>query len=232
MSDKPILFSAPMIRALLDGRKTQTRRILRSQPSQDAELVAVFLGDGQDLYVQFTENVGISKSRRLHIGRGDRLWVRETFQTAMSDGGPCWLYRANSDRVYPEFDGPDEGAGPSFNYDRYPANYSAWAADVEAHGPWRSPIHMPRWASRLTLTVTDVRVQRLQEISDEDAVAEGCAGVLGPNPDFPDEWDPAPQEQFRGLWNAINGAGAWDANPWVAAYTFAVERDNIDGVSR
>jgi hypothetical protein len=167
---------------------------------------------------------------------GDRLWVRETFQTAMSDGGPCWLYRANSDRIYPEFDGPDEGAGPSFNYDKYPSNYAAWASDVEARGPWRSPIHMPRWASRIRLTVTDVRVQRLQEISEADAIAEGIERINicgaewnwklyggAPNCGWSD-----PRQSYQSLWETINGAGSWDANPWIAAVTFTVARRGDD----
>lgn len=83
--------------------------------------------------------------------------------------------------------------------------------------------------SRLTLLIENVRVQRLQDISEEDAVAEGCPGRLGPNPDFPDEWDPAPQEEFRGLWNDIHGPDAWDRNPWVVALSFRRIEGNHHG---
>lgn len=86
--------------------------------------------------------------------------------------------------------------------------------------PWRSSIHMPRWASRITLEITNIRVERLHDITEADAVAEGCPGLLGPNPDFPDEWDPSPVEEYRDLWNTINGSGSWDANPWVWVVEF------------
>ena len=101
----------------------------------------------------------------------------------------------------------------------------------------RSPIHMPRWASRITLTVTDVRVQRLQEISQDDAIAEGIefrpdSGWATWNSDGSMRCggSPMPIDAYRCLWTNINGTGAWDENPWVAAYTFTVERHNIDKV--
>ena len=86
---------------------------------------------------------------------------------------------------------------------------------------WRSSIHMPRWASRLTLLVTDVRVQRLQEISRGDAMSEGCTFPNMAKGDDPRQW-------YAELWEQINGRGSWDANPWVVALTFAVQRRNID----
>lgn len=186
MSDKPILFSAPMIRALLDGRKTQTRRALKP-PYGTLE----FQPDGtwKPICTKFFP--------------GDRLWVREQCAT--------WEGRAN-DVVYRATE-PDQG----------------WADLVhdQKHGaPWkrRTSIHMPRWASRLTLIVTDVRVQRLQDISDADALAEGCRGYVSPCGDYGE----TPREEFHGLWNSIHGPDAWDANPWVVALTFDVHRSNID----
>ena len=259
MSDHPILFSAPMIRALLEGRKTQTRRVLKL-PTK-GEYVRPDMGgwepstaggggcftiarDGskvptQEVVVIWNQTTGTCIATRWQAG--DRLWVRETFQTAMSDNGPCWLYRANSDRVYPEFDGPDEGAGPSFNYEKYPANYSAWAGDVEAGGPWRSPIHMPRWASRLTLIVDGVKVERLKDIGREDAVAEGLiklelspghsAHKMGCDWGFEgDNRHGSPVSSYAALWNSINGAESWDANPWVVAISFRVIKANIDQI--
>lgn len=100
----------------------------------------------------------------------------------------------------------------------------------------RPSIHMPRWASRLTLTVTDVRVERLQDISEADAIAEGCPvstmpGTIG-HPLCPVGFNEmgTPIYWFRELWNSINGPDAWDANPWVVALTFDVARRNIDAV--
>ena len=129
---------------------------------------------------------------------GDRLWVREGF--AIQKGGGV-IFRA---------DHPD-------------ADFSA---PLGAVGSWRPSIHMPRWASRLTLIVTDVRVQRLQEISSADAIAEGCPPYA--NSATIDCDTPNPRDDFKRLWNGIHGPGAWDANPWVAAISFETRRYNID----
>lgn len=91
--------------------------------------------------------------------------------------------------------------------------------------PWKPSIHMPRWANRITLTVTDVRVQRLQDIRENDAMAEGAPPVLVP----PDGGSCPHVEGFRDIWNTIHGPEAWDANPWVAAISFTVQHGNIDG---
>lgn len=192
MAERPIIFSAPMVRALLEGKKTQTRRIIKP-PYGTLE----YMADGTWKPI-FTK-----------VFPGDRLWLREAWRQAyakmpFSEG---IVYRADKVRAC----GMDEYS------DRH---------------KWGSPIHMPRKFSRLTLTVTDVRVQRLQDISEEDAKAEGCAGRLGPNPDFPDEWDPSPQEEFQALWQSIHGPGSWEATPWVAAITFTVEQRNIDEGAR
>jgi len=91
---------------------------------------------------------------------------------------------------------------------------------------WRPSIYMPRWASRLTLLVTDVRVQRLQDISEADAIAEGIIPTA--NSQTIDCATERPSDGFRALWNSIHGPEAWDANPWVAAISFDVVRANID----
>ena len=104
--------------------------------------------------------------------------------------------------------------------------------NCDRHGRLRPGMHMPRWASRLTLIVTDVRVERLQAITDEDARAEGCSGCLGPNPDFPDEWDPTPRKEFDQLWNTLHDkpGTTWADNPWIYAVTFQVVRANINEI--
>lgn len=145
MADRPIIFSAPTIRALLDGRKSQTRRRIDKPKRLSGQ--NIFDGTWTDGYVMDPGNA----SWRAHCtpyALGDRLWVREGFSTEMLAEGEC-IYRATVDD----------------DTDYYPTEI----AEIR----WRSPIHMPRWASRLTLIVTDVRVQRLQEISEADAVAEG-----------------------------------------------------------
>jgi len=197
MTDRPILFSAPMVRAILEGRKTQTRRVFVPPPPFAA---------GDDITVQLATG-SIAPRHKV----GDRLWVREAHALV-----PASAYRMS--------DGVQQAINPS---DRYEA--AVYRCDWERSAPpWRPSIHMPRWASRLTLTVTDVRVQRLQDISEEDAIAEGVA-TFSEGRTMRSISD---AEIYRLLWEEINGAGSWDRNDWVAAYTFSVERRNIDAEAR
>lgn len=216
MVDRPILFSAPMVRALLDGRKTQTRRVLKPIPwNKEGDAVDINIAsaasythdaDGGFYYAFEHPRGGPLTAHRARFAIGDRLWVRETWthtgtgvwQTSdvahARDGGV--VYRATDDRP---------GAG------------------------WFPSIFMFRRHSRLTLIVTDVRVQRLQDISEADAMAEGSqepslrelGGELAQA-----AW--SERQVFQRLWNHINGPGAWDANPWVVAISFRVVRGNID----
>ena len=185
MADRPIIFSAPMVSALLDGRKTQTRRIYRVPPGSYVEQGRIWaMTDGCP-----------HGDAALPYAPGDRLWVREAF-TEVPMIGPRY-YATN---------------------------------DIPASFKKVSPIHMPRWASRLTLIVTDVRVQRLQEISDDDARAEGVLpdGFEGYRGHEGTIGYPTAIWAFRHIWNSIHGPDAWDANPWVAAISFTAHRCNID----
>lgn len=257
MSDKPILFSGPMVRAQLAEIKTQTRRMLSLRGHRSFSEFGVSDTPGYDWHFRDSEMRWHDLRHtelltRLRIAVGDRLWVKETWQAGGTDNGPHIGYRADFDRWQPPFTGEDFGVGPSFDYDAFPTtswDRGFWLPDVEANGPWASPLHMPRWASRLTLHVTEVRVQRLQEISEEDARAEGIERSTA----VPGNWrvycetpmpfsgaaptvlshgrgvvTSDPRHSYATLWDSINGPGSWDANPWVAAYTFAVERCNID----
>lgn len=184
MSDKPIIFSAPMVRALLDGRKTQTRRILKPPYGT----------------LEFQAN-GTWKPICTKFFPGDRLWVREACATWVGELKDA-AYRAD------ETDAEWENL-------RHDARLGFWKI--------RPSIHMPRWASRLTLIVTDVRVQRLQDISRGDAMEEGC-----PFANMAD--GPDPRDWFTTLWNSIHGPKAWGANPWVCAISFTVTPQNIDQI--
>jgi hypothetical protein len=208
MSDRPIIFSGPMVRALLDGIKTQTRRILKPQPPPGLlpECYAI-PGEAQPVGTRWV--------------RGDRLWVREAFMgfviaddTGLPVGDRKALYRA-TDAGLTWFDPETES--------------------TIDNPPWKPSIHMPRWASRLTLTVTDVRLQRLHDISEEDALAEGVESCMTSRGRMwkaygepPNSWVESARLSFARLWETIHGSDAWNENPWVVALTFTVEQRNID----
>ena len=219
--DRPIRVSGPMVRALLDGRKTQTRRVLKPQP----HFHNVWRDEDSGDWWQSGHGEAGDDLVYLPYAAGDRLWVREAWQAIrLDDATLLAAYRANceGDRFHYTADGSVE--------------------IIQVH-KWRSPIHMPRWASRLTLIVTDVRVQRLQEISEEDAKAEGVERT-NDHKHFPIYRDymalpksgagalPSARESFGTLWDSINAARGygWDTNPWVVVVTFSVHRGNIDEV--
>lgn len=235
MNAKPILFSAPMVRALLSGAKTQTRRMLRPQPEphewQGMRGYSLEWRNPHDFMWLLVRRIPqklapiVRRFRCPYGAPGDLLWVRETFS------GPHCMEAS-------------EGcaAAPPSKWGRS-SRIWYWADGNPQDGDWTRPrpsIHMPRWASRLTLRITDVRVQRLQDISEKDAIAEGVEGAFVEdgrywrNYGLSDEEAACspmlnfPAESFRTLWESINGAGSWDANPWVWALTFDVYRKNVD----
>lgn len=240
MRERPILFSAPMVRAILEGRKTQTRRVVKQQLRADT---AGFLtGLEVDFLTHWPINGGDYTGPGISCPYGqpgDRLWVRETWCPANSENGPVVLFAADCDRRYLV----DESY--PVDYEKYPAGrsaWTAWAADVESGSTkdWRPSIHMPRWASRISLEITDVRVERLQDLSEADAIAEGvdpARGVLGDDdmmvPAIMSAHDmgnldkpmmPAAIARFVLLWDSINGKNPgvtnWNANPWVWVVSF------------
>lgn len=224
---KPILFSAPMVRALLNGTKTQTRRVLKlptkgiyEHPQMGGWAASTIGGGGAFSIARdgsrrpvpeevciWHQTTGTCLTMKWKIG--DRLWVRETFCYGDADGDPLH-YRA-TDSVQSIVDGD---------------GFAILNKDGSEKSPWVSSIHMPRWASRLTLTVTDVRVERLQDITSADAISEGIAPHA--NSMTIDCATPNPRDDFKSLWGYINSPISWDANPWVVALTFTAEKRNID----
>jgi hypothetical protein len=205
MADKPIIFFRPMVRALLDGRKTQTRRMLKHK-SIDLGIAPSANAD-HPTWIQFYHPKGgpLTCVKRPYAP-GDRLWLREAVTWVSAWG---WRYRADNDDLTEKRESGEVGK-------------------------WRPSIHMPRSASRLTLTVTDVRVQRLQEISEEDSQAEGAMfhdggglGHSGWRHDYCDVYVNA-RGSFAALWNSLHGPRAWAENPWVVALTFTIHQGNID----
>lgn len=199
MNEKPILFKADMVRAILDGRKTQTRRILKVQPDE----YAVMAGPGTcELVHDSSEEMFNSEQLACPYGHPcDRLWVRETWRHL--DGGA----------VYDAAGGIVDSFEPETIYR---------ASKPNSYGPWRPSIHMPRWASRIQLEITGIRVERLQDISEEDAIAEGievdeCGHAI--RKDDQVAWGSA-KGAYAELWESINGPGSWDVNPWVWVIEF------------
>lgn len=218
MKERPILFSGAMVRAILSGAKTQTRRIA---PIQSLD---IFEHDGGLVTwnVRFTKPIGKSRTIGSYSGGfatpdkarqivaaefcpygqpGDRLWVREAWSIDPHPG--------------PNYSGglrsPDGGE-------------VMYRATDGWHGPWRPSIHMPRWASRLTLEITGVRVERLQAISEADAIAEGVTAVSSGGVTLFTTTGvncfQTAKDAYAALWESINGPGSWDANPWVWVVEF------------
>lgn len=220
MTDRPIIFSGSMVRALLDGRKTQTRRVLKPQPPEDvtslegpewyARAVVDRFGElqpGPDQFGVYTDEWGT----RVRFQPGDRLWVRENFAMGFD----------YDDDEKPIGEVPKPFYAATYDGVRwYDTDKDEWRDAPR----WTPSIHMPRWASRLTLHVTGVKVERLQDISEADAIAEGVEDCdEARNIIYEDH-----RTAFVDLWKRLHGLAAWAANPWVVAVTFKVVRANID----
>jgi len=257
MNEHPILFSGEMVRAILEGRKVQTRRVIKPQPTYDTACGGHWYwltGTWKSICVgcstvekfasrMLTPSVSLNHPRpRCPYGiPGDHLWVRETWAvpSILDDKPPRafakWGVWFKADGAYAtiETHGLPFGSG-------YPDH---------AQGKWRPSIFMPRWASRITLLVTGVRVERVQSISEDDAKAEGVEPVMYDTGGFEPWGAPCPEvpnyaEGFAALWDSINakrtivhewedddgivhrdkvpGGYSWQSNPWVWAVTFAV----------
>lgn len=200
MKELPILYSGAMVRALLDDRKVQTRRIINPQPQMVTD-GAILPWEGDPAALQ---RLLQQSKRACPFGQpGDRHWVRETWQHSNWPHGPfdedCGVfYRAD---YMDDPHGPDGELSPEGKY-----------------RTWRPSIHMPRAACRILLEVTNVRVERLQDISEADAFAEGVCALNGRHAGAAYVTDG--RLAYELLWKSLYGAGSWDANPWVWVVEF------------
>lgn len=227
MPDKPIIFSAPMVRSLWDGRKTMTRRLMPGQK---------YLADAYQPIVSgccIYNYSGEELISRAPYAPGDRLWVREAF--AIRRFEPC----LDHERAWQSLSSPvvryiADGTEIAHNGDRRTGR-GIYHGPVELK---KSPLAMPREFSRLTLIVEGVKVERLQDISEDDCIAEGSPPIAAAR-SMTDggrmvEMEPGiygtPRTWFRELWGKIHGPAAWDANPWVCAISFRVVKSNIDSL--
>jgi hypothetical protein len=231
--ERPILFSAPMVRALLAGSKTQTRRAMKTQPAGNTMCVTPWMIAGEQeeddagraLFLA-VDSEGDSYQYACPYGKvGDLLWVRESYTLGTI---PVALKGADYLKRGDETGDVDWCLAAWYEGDPHPGG---WFAPLGK----KPSIHMPRWASRLTLRITDVRVEQLQSISARDAVAEGVGS-------WRDGWDRKTSAEmflsvgagmhgdinkqgvartlYRALWESINGSGSWEANPWVWVVEF------------
>lgn len=206
MKERPVIFNGEMVRAILDGRKTQTRRVMKPQPEPCYRGGHWWPSNTFKTMLHIEEQMqngaggwgGLAGDACPFGQVGDRLWVRETWAEAGASAPDLTLYRSN----YP--------AHVPAGYENVPE-----AEDIR----WRPSIHMPRWASRITLEITGVRVERLQDISEADAIAEG--GTKHFNIDW-----------FGPLWASIYGVDSWNANPWVWVIEFRRVVDSAREVER
>ena len=214
MADRPIIFSGAMVRALLAGRKTQTRRLIKPRGKGPS----LFDGGWSDSYILDPGNADW-RAQDLRYAIGDRLYVRENWRVSPEacegwrpEDPRGWIdYQAGGslEVIAPSFEAVDRATflkGEDHDWDFIPSRY-------------RPCIHMPRWASRLTLLVDDVRVERLQAISEADAIAEGVEHHGGSD---------GPVAEFAALWESLHGPESWDANPWAVVIEFKTVKGNID----
>lgn len=250
IKERPIIFSVPMVRAILEGRKTQMRRVINPQPADDALLPRewgkvfrrrnqpdIYGGDGTRCGNVPLADGGWGEIYCPHGAPGDRLWVREAFARV-----PATAYHCST--------GVDQTADPG-DPDMCAVYREGWKRS--SPGGWRSPVLMPRWASRITLEITDIRVERLQGIIEGDAIAEGatmrpsCSGFRHAHPGWSMDWSrvgefsrfaagaqhgqKAPLTEgdislstarlaFANFFNRIHGPNSWDASPWVWVIEF------------
>jgi hypothetical protein len=213
MKERPILFSGAMVRALLAGTKTQTRRAIKPPPPASVTSVYLPFTCEPNNWQGYNGNQDcIAWHGSCPYGApGDRLWVRETFV----QGWP------HNDNGVPDQFHTDGNERPQTTWYRATSPELEWCTDGEHtyRTPWRPSIHMPRAVSRVTLDVVGVRVERLQDISEQDAIAEG----VNVHPDHhgkPRDSIYSPVQAYRDLWESINGPGSWAVNPgvWVVEF--------------
>ncbi|SXY52001.1 ASCH domain-containing protein [Klebsiella pneumoniae] len=217
MTERGMIFNAEMVRAILEGRKTQTRRIMAPQPADDIERCIFPNPEAIGWKSSLRHKHGSTTAHFCHYGKpGDRIWVRETWARYNIDQNSHDIaYRATTPADWPE------------------------------EGRWRPSIHMPRWASRILLEITDVRVERLNAISEEDAIAEGMQGVICPCCKGDSEYstsqydaetlavvDEIPcracesnRSKFFTLWDSIYGYGQHCIGEWV----WVIEFKRVEG---
>ncbi|HDY6828293.1 TPA: hypothetical protein ACGTY9_004889 [Klebsiella pneumoniae] len=215
MTERGMIFNGEMVRAILDGRKTQTRRPVKF-PVHDKNLGCELAGN------ELAGELSAGNYLNSAFGKpGDRIWVRETWATLGNEDGCCVDWEGNLCK------GDERPAARIYraSCEQRPGDYGLWSIPDDAYwkphtkehkfeGAWRPSIHMPRWASRILLEITGVRVERLQSITLGDTCKEVGCGLY--------DFRPATYgfQVWEELWKSIYGAESWNTNPWVWVITF------------
>lgn len=223
MKQIPILFSTPMVQAVLENRKTKTRRIVKPQPPEEFIHVEPYEGCFEFYDTKYDDDdAGIypfdGQGLKCPYGKpGDVLWVRESCQCVGGDyegndiEGGFWLYKADGEKAEKHLD----------------------VYDHLAERRWKPSIHMPKSACRIWLEVVSVKVERLQMITEQDAIAEGLRLRYDKEEDGLVRYDNRNAEAFEDLWSRINGSDSWEANPWVWVIEFKrIEKPEVDAKAR
>nr|DAP97650.1 MAG TPA: ASCH domain protein [Caudoviricetes sp.] len=222
MKERPVIFNGEMVRAILDGRKTQTRRVMKPQPEPCYRGGHWWPSNAFKTMLHIEEQMQNGQSGWKGLAGdacpfgqvGDRLWVRETFAVLGNEDGCPIDWDGNLIK------GDEKQAARIYKASCWqePGNYGLWSIpdrDTQYEGTWRPSIHMPRWASRILLEITAVRVERLKDISESDARAEGVMPTPGAA-----EQLVGGKLAFAELWASIYGHENWRANPWVWVIEF------------
>lgn len=234
MKERGMIFNGEMVRAILDGRKTQTRRIMKPQPEQcprgghwwPSNVFKTMLHVEEEMQNGKGGWGGLVGDACPFGDVGDRIWVRETWATLGNEDGCCVDWEGNFCK------GDERSAARIYraSCEQRPGDYGLWSIPDDAYwkphtkehkfeGAWRPSIHMPRWASRILLEITDVRVERLQSITLGDICKEVGCGLY--------DFRPATYgfQVWEELWKSIYGAENWQANPWV----WVIEFKRVEG---
>lgn len=231
ITERGMIFNGEMVRAILDGRKTQTRRIMKPQPEPcprgghwwPSNVFKTMLHVEEEMQNGKGGWGGLVGDACPFGDVGDRIWVRETWATLGNEDGCCVDWEGNLCK------GDERSVARIYraSCEQRPGDYGLWSIPDDAYwkphtkehkfeGAWRPSIHMPRWASRILLEITGVRVERLRSMSQDDARAEGVIAASGPM---------EAGLAFRELWDSIYGEESWKANPWV----WVIEFKRVEG---
>lgn len=222
IKERPILFKGKMVCANLNGNKTQTRRIVKPQCAFTSGSGFSWKGFLYGAAFNYSETVRNFAFKACPYGKpGDRLWVRETW-SVLADRHYAYVHYAATEEITKHIDRR-----------RLTAEQDWQLAHWNKKDGWAPSIHMPRWASRILLEVVDVRVERLNDISEQDAKAEGILQHSGGSYlDYQDEGESyvyGPRDSFASLWSSINGRTSWNDNPWVWCVTYKrIENNNTE----